>query len=170
MTPEQQHTLLWLANAMTLPAYYRTERYFYDGETQSFFSRLQTDNCGTRFTVRDHYGKPFYLPIEADLQVRIELIDDDMSEIIEIPRLGVQDKKAIQQGFLSNFQGVYFEQELLTAVGKQTDDFSFVLDRALNFHDEAIHLMPYWEQYKLDTVMQYLNAFTSALGINLSVN
>jgi hypothetical protein len=169
MTPEQRYTLLWLTSAMTLPAYFTTERYFYDGVNQCFFTRLQADNCGVRFVIKDHYGKPFYLPVEADLQVRLELIDDDLSEIIEIPRLNVQDKVVIQQAFLNNFQSVYFEQELSKAVNRQMDDFSFVLDRVLNFHDDAIHLMHYWEEYKLETVMQYLNAFTNAIGVNFFV-
>ncbi|WP_462265128.1 hypothetical protein [Mucilaginibacter sp.] len=170
MTPEQRYTLLWLTSAMTLPAYFTTERYFYDGMNQCFFTRLQADNCGVRFVIKNHYGKPFYLPIEADLQVRVELINDDMSEIIEIPRLNVQDKVAIQQAFLANFHGVYFEQELSKAIGKQSNDFSLVLDRVLNFHNDAIHLMPYWEEYKLDTVMQYLNVFTNAIGVNLIIS
>ena len=118
MTPEQRLTLLWLCNAMTLPTYYLTERYYYDGVTQSFFSRVPANNCGTRFTIKDHVGKRFYAPVEADLMVRMELTDDDMSEVVEIPRFRVKDKTAIQHLFMGNFPGVYYEQELLGAIDK----------------------------------------------------
>lgn len=165
MTPEQRYTLLWLTSAMTLPVYYRTERYFYDGVNRCFFTRKQLDNCGTRFLVKGHYGKPFYTPIEADLQVRLELVEDDMSEIVEIPKLNVQDKVAIQLKFMSNFPNIKCEQELLNAINRQLDDFCFVLDRVLQENELTVPMVPYWEEYKLKTVLEYLNAFTSAIGV-----
>lgn len=169
MTLEQRHTLLWLTNAMTLPVSYRIERYFYDIVNQSFFARLQMNNCDTCFTFKDHLGNKLNKDIAADILVRLELINDNLSEIVEIPKLNVQDKIAIQSVFVSHFPSVCAEQELLRAINKQLDDFCFVLDKVLanpNYELTA-PMAAYWDGYKLKTVMEHLNAFTSAIEVNL---
>jgi hypothetical protein len=99
MTPMQQHNLLWLASAMTTPIYYLSEQHYYDNRFQVFFTKVSYGSCGTRFDIKDVYGSIMYKELSCDISVRLELVNDDSSELVEIPKLNVKEKVAIQTDF-----------------------------------------------------------------------
>jgi hypothetical protein len=159
MTSPQQHNLLWLASAMTTPIYYVSERHYYDSRFQVFFTKVSYGNCGTKFDIKDVYGSIMYKELSCDISVRLELINDDSCEIIEIPKLNVKDKVAIQTDFLKHFEGVVYYNELLEAIRRQQDNHKFVLDTVLIENDNAAPMAPYWDDYKLKVVIEYIEAF-----------
>lgn len=169
MTARQQHNLLWLASAMTTPIYYVSERHYYDGRFQVFFTKVSYGNCGTRFDIKDVYGSIMYKELSCDISVRLELVNDDNSEIVEIPRLNMQEKVAIQIDFLKHFEGVVYYNELLDAINRQQDSHKFVLDKVLIENDNAAPMAPYWDDYKLRVVTEYIVNFANLIGLQLSL-
>src|ERR1700759_1478935 len=100
MTDIERFNLFWLCHAMTAPSK-TDEFYYYDGQTRRFF----TLNAAFLFDMVD-------LPIkDADLVERLAAIDTPASDIVEIPRLNLQDIIAIQLLFLSEFPGVIHKEE-----------------------------------------------------------
>lgn len=101
---------------------------------------------------------------------RIEHIDSNCSEIVEIPPLNIADKVAVQLLFLSKFLGITYEEQLRLDVEQQRDDYRFVLDILLNTNDLLAPMPPYWEDFKLKTIQHYLEKFTRVVGISLRLN
>jgi hypothetical protein len=167
MNDMQRHNLIWLASAMTHPTHYTRRQHYYDEVHKMFFTRVMIDYNGAKFEIRDSLDKPLVDDIASDLLVRLELINDDSSEIVEIPKLNVEDKIAIQTLFLKYFEGVFYYNEIQEAINKQQDDHKFVLDTVLIENDNAAPMTPYWDDYKLRTVMEYIQTF--CLSLNISV-
>jgi hypothetical protein len=61
---------------------------------------------------------------------------------------------------------VYYN-ELLEAISRQQDNHRFVLDVVLIENDNAAPMAPYWNDYKLNVIMEYMSSFANALGIDL---
>jgi hypothetical protein len=169
MTSPQQHHLLWLASAMTIPIYYVSERHYYDSRFQVFFTKVSYGNCGARFDIKDVYGSIMYKELSCDISVRLELINDDGSEIVEIPKLNVKDKIAIRTDFLKHFEGVVYYDELLEAISRQQYNHRFALDTVLIENDNAAPMALYWDDYKLNVVMEYISRFANAVGLTLPI-
>lgn len=96
-------------------------------------------------------------------------MDSESSEIVEIPRLNVQDKVAVQLLFLSKFPGVIHEEALRLAAEKQQNVYGFVLDTILVRMDSLAPMEAYWEDFKLKTIQYYLEKFTGLVGITLKM-
>ena len=108
------------------------------------------------------------LEAEAPLK-RLADLDTEASEFVELPRLNVQDKVAVQLLFLSKFPGIIHEEALRLAAEKQQDTGGFVLDAALVREDVLAPMAPYWEDFKLKTIQYYLEKFTGLAGITLKM-
>lgn len=106
--------------------------------------------------------------VASDLLVRLELINDASSEIVEIPKLNVEDKIAIQTLFLKHFEGVYYYNEIQEAIDKQQDDHKFVLDTVLIENGNSAPMAPYWDEYKLRTVREYISRYANGLAISFN--
>jgi len=167
MTEAEQYNLLWLANAMTLPIYHTAERYYYDGVRQDLLHTTTSDNLPYT-VILNLFDLRYSEDIESDLQVRLLLIQDEDSEIIEIPRINVAEKIEIQLQFLSRMPGTYWHNELINAVEQQQDDFKFVLDTVLIENDNSVAMGKYWEDYKLNIIYTYIEAFSTAVGLKLN--
>jgi hypothetical protein len=152
LTESERFNLLWLANAMTLPIGYLVERYYYDSRDKVFFSAITDSNL--RLTYVDRLNNELTIGYACDLSVRLEFIDDDSSEIVEISRFTVDEKISLQLEFLSKLPGTYWHNELLAAVEQQQDDYKFVLDTVLLENDNCAPMAPYWDDYKLQFVSQ----------------
>lgn len=161
MTDIERFNLFWLCHAMTAPVD-AGESYYYDGRTRKFF----TVNVQGLF---DMVEIPLVTDIAEGIQNRLADIDSVSSEIVEIPRLNVQDKTAVQLLFLSKFPGVIHEEELRLAAEKQQDKQGFVLDVVLNQNDALEPMAPYWDDFKLKTIQYYLEKFTGLVGITLKM-
>lgn len=166
MTDIERFNLLWLCNAMTAPVNFE-EVYYFDGRSKKFFSSKPslTDPVETEFY--DMVGLTMLPSLSVDIRERMAEIDSEHSEIVEIPRLNVQDKVAVQLLFLSKFPGVIHEEELRLAAEKQADKFGFVLDEVLKHMETLAPMEPYWEDFKLKTIQYYLEKFTGLVGITL---
>jgi hypothetical protein len=167
MTDTQRHNLIWLASAMTHPTNYTRRQHYYDEVHRLFFTRVVIDYNGAKFEIRDSFNQPLKENVSSDLLVRLELINDDSSEIVEIPKLNVEDKIAIQTLFLKHFEGVFYYNEIQEAINRQQDDHKFVLDTVLIENDNAAPMAPYWDDYKLRTVMEYISRFGTAVGATI---
>jgi hypothetical protein len=167
MTAAQRNSLLWLANAMTTPIDYTRRLHYYDGVHQLFFTRVMLDYCGTSFEVRDSFDMAMSEEFASDLLVKVELINDESSEIVEIPKLNVQYKVAIQTEFLQHFEGVVYYSEIQEAISRQQDEQEFVLDKVFIENDNAAPMAPYWDDYKLRKVMEYISSFANVIAANL---
>ena len=104
--------------------------------------------------------------ISSDIAVRLEWVNDESSEIVEIPRLNVTDKVTMQLLFLSSFEGVMHLQELITAVENQKDDYRMVLDTVLIENDTTAPITAYWDEFKLNTILEYTNRFLMINGLD----
>ena len=167
MNDFQQHNILWLASAITHPLHHTKRQHYYDGTLKMLFTRVRLDYCGAKYEVRNSADHIMPEEIASDLLVRLELIDDASSKIVEIPKLNVDDKIAIQTLFLNAFEGVCYYNELSGAVKAQQDDHRFVLDTVLVENENAAPMAPYWNDYKVRTVMEYLSTFASLIDIHL---
>jgi len=136
------------------------ELYYYDARTKKSFT---TKPSG----LFDMVDLPVMPTIATDLLERMADIDSEASEIVEIPRLNVQDKVAVQLLFLSKFQGVIHEEALKLAAKKQQDAYGFVLDVVLGKGNALAPMVPYWDDFKLKTIQFYLEKFTGLIGITL---
>ena len=159
MTDLERFNLFWLCHAMTAPVK-SEESYYYDARTKKFFAARP---CG----LFDMVDLPLMAPIAAELSERVADLDSEASEIVEIPRLNVQDKVAVQLLFLSKFPGVIHENALRLAAEKQRDIYGFVLDVLLDKDDSVAPMVPYWDDFKLKTIQYYLEKFTGLNGITL---
>lgn len=133
---------------MTLPVGYLKERYYYDSRDKIFFSSVIDSN--SRMTYVDRLNNELTIGYACDLSVRLEFINDDSSEIIEIPRFTVDEKVSLQLEFLSELPGTYWHNELIQAVEQQQDDHKFVLDTVLIENDNSAAMFAYWQEYKID--------------------
>lgn len=161
MTDIEHFNLLWLCHAMTTPASVK-ESYYFDGQVKRFFTAKTSG-------LFDMVDLPLIFPLVEDLDKRLADIDSTVSEIVEIPRLNVQDKVSIQLLFLSNFPGVIHEEQLRLTVEKQPDRTGFVLDMLLSENEGLEPMVPYWEDFKLKTIQYYLEKFTGVIGITLKM-
>ncbi|MDP9078815.1 MAG: hypothetical protein M3O71_15405 [Bacteroidota bacterium] len=159
MTDLERFNLFWLCHAMTAPVK-SEELYHYDARTKRFF----TNKPSGLFDMVDLQVMP---PIADDLLERMADIDSEASEIVEIPRLNVQDKIAVQLLFLSKFPGVIHQEALRLAAEKQQDTDGFVLDVFLDKDATVAPMLPYWDDFKLKTIQFYLEKFTGLTGIAL---
>jgi len=159
MTDIEHFNLYWLCHAMTVPVK-SEDAYYYDAQTKRFFF----SRSGILLDMVD-------LPVmEAEeLAERLKDIDSEASEIVEIPRLNVQDKVSVQLLFLSNFPGVIHEEQLRLTVEKQPDRNGFVLDVLLGENETLEPMMRYWDDFKLKTIQYYLEKHTSVIGITLKM-
>jgi hypothetical protein len=161
MTDIERFNLFWLCHAMTAPVK-SEEQYYYDARTKRFFASRSSG----LFDMVDLTLGP---PVSTDLSDRMADIDSEALEIVEIPRLNVQDKVAVQLLYLSNFPGVIHEEALRLAAEKQRDTDGFVLDRLLDKDDVLAPMLPYWDDFKLKTIQYYLEKFTGLIGITLKM-
>lgn len=159
MTELERFNLFWLCHAMTAPGKCE-ELYYYDARTKRFFA---TKPSG----LFDMVDLPMMAPINTELLERMANIDSEASEIVEIPRLNVHDKVAVQLLFLSKFPGVIHKEALRIAAEKQQDAYGFVLDVLLDKDDAVAPMGPYWDDFKLKTIQYYLEKFTGLTGITL---
>jgi hypothetical protein len=95
----------------------------------------------------------------------LELINDESSEIVEIPRINVTEKIDIQLNLLSRMPGTYWHNELIQAVENQKDDHKFVLDTVLIENNNSAAIASYWDEFKLQTVTNYILAFRKVTNI-----
>lgn len=161
MTDIERFNLYWLCHAMTVPVA-ATEIYYYDGLNKKYF----LERSGNFFDMVD---LPLIAQQAADYSKRLAAIDSETSEIVEIPRLNVQDKVSIQLLFLTKFPGVIHEEKLRLSAEQQRDVPGFVLDK-IEAIDEALSpMVPYWEDFKLKTIQYYLERFTGIIGITLKM-
>jgi len=161
MTDIERFNLFWLCHAMTAPAIDK-ESYYFDGQTRKFFT---ANSSG----LLDMVDLPLIAPLAVDIGKRMADINSTVSQIVEIPRLNVQDKVAVQLLFLSKFPGVIHEDKLRIATEKQQDMQGFVLDVVLNQNDTLEPMAPYWDDFKLKTIQYYLEKFTGLVGITLKM-
>jgi hypothetical protein len=159
MTDLERFNLFWLCHAMTAPVK-SEELYYYDARTKRFFAAKPAG-------LFDMVDLPLISKVSADLLMRMDDLDSEASEIVEIPRLKVQDKVAVQLLFLSKFPGVIHEEALRLAAEKQRDADGFVLDALLDKDDVLAPMLPYWDDFKLKTIQFYLEKFTGLIGIAL---
>jgi hypothetical protein len=148
---------------MTAPEF-ANERYYYDAVTELFFYTKYIDNTVALYTFLDY---PLSEREYNDISVRLELIDEEACEIVEIPRLSVQEKIATQLDFLCNIKTGYNLNKLITEVVNQKDDYKMVLDIVLSENNNYAPMAPFWEEFKLKTVFTSINRFTSKVGIEL---
>ncbi|MBL4676729.1 MAG: hypothetical protein JKY70_11085 [Mucilaginibacter sp.] len=152
----------FLEMAMTIPMYSR-DRYFYDSITELFFhTKLLT---AQQVALYNFYGFPLTEREYTDVAVRMDYIDDERCEIIEIPRIGTLEKIAIQHDFLLSIKDITDIEELVTAIADQKDDFKMVLDRALTENEDTAYIAPYWDEFKLKVVLNYINSFSNTSGL-----
>ena len=161
MTDIERFNLFWLCHAMAAPAI-TEETYYFDGQTKKFLTAKSTG-------LFDMVDLPLIAPLAEDIGKRMAQIDNEVCEMVEIPRLNVQDKVAVQLLFLSKFPGVVQEDELRIAAEKQQDMQGFVLDVVLNQNDTLEPMAPYWDDFKLKTIQYYLEKFTGLVGITLKM-
>lgn len=159
MTDLERFNLFWLCHAMTAPVK-SEESYYYDAGTKRFFSVKPSG-------LFDMVGLSIMGSLAAELSGRMAGMDSEASGIVEIPRLNVQDKIAVQLLFLSKFPGVIHEEALRLAAEKQRDTDGFVLDMLLDKDDSVAPMAPSWDDFKLKTIQYYLEKFTGLIGITL---
>lgn len=161
MTDLERFNLFWLCNAMTAPLK-SDASYYYDSRIKRFFTEKPSG-------LFDMVDLSLIAPVSEDLLIRMADMDSETSEIVEIPRLNVQDKVAVQLLFLSKFPGVIHEEALRLAAEKQRDAYGFVLDALLDKDDTVAPMVPYWDDFKLKTIQYYLEKFTGLEGITLKM-
>ena len=154
--------LNWLANAMTLPSTCLNERYYYDSRRNDFFSSIQ--NNGHIIYV-DRNNAEYPIDICIDLSVRMEFINDESSDLTEIPRYTLTEKIGLQLEFLSKLPGTYWHNKLIEAVEQQQDDFKFVLDTVLIENDSSAPMASYWFDYKLNFINESIIRFRQLVDL-----
>lgn len=117
----------------------------------------------------DMVDLPLIAPLAEDIEQRMPEIDSEASEIVEIPRLNIQDKIAVQLLFLSKFPGIIHEEKLRLAAEKQQDAYGFGLDVLFNVNETLQPIISYWDDFKLKTIQYYLEKFTGLVGITLKM-
>jgi hypothetical protein len=164
----ERFNLLWLCHAMTAPMSAK-ELYYYDSRDKKFFWSKPSFIDSDKFELFDMVDLPIIESLSVEILMRLEDVDLENSEIVEIPRLNVQDKIAVQLLFLSKFPGIVHEEPLRLAAENQEDVFGFVLDVVLARMDTLSPMEPYWEDFKLKTIQYYLEKFTGLIGIALKM-
>lgn len=166
MTDLEKFNLLWLCYAMTAPSN-AEETYYYDGKTKKFFYTKRSNVEGNELYIYDMLHLSITGEEAMKLSKKVEGIDSEQSEVVEIPRLNVQDKVAVQLLFLSKLSSTSYAEQLSLSVKQQSDTYGFKLD-ALLTDNPALHpVEPYWEDFKLKTIQYYLEKYTGVVGIGL---
>jgi hypothetical protein len=166
LSESEQYDLLWLANAITLPISYDTEHYYYDGLRKELFYTISSKANPFLIGVLNKFDLEYSDEIASDIAVRLELINDESSKIVEIPRLDIQEKIGVQLEFLSYMAGTLQHNELIAVVEGQQDDYKFILDTILMESENTLPMIPYWSDFKLKVTFTYIN---KTIGVDLQL-
>lgn len=101
-------------------------------------------------------------PSFTDISTRLAGIDSESSEVVEIPRLNVQEKVSIQLVFLSKTPGFIHNENFRIAAEQHQDASGFKLDGTFAGHQPTASL---WENFKMKTIQYYLEKYTGLIGI-----
>ena len=155
------YSLLWLENAMTLPIGYADQHYYFDGISNNLFALINMDE-------NDHmaYVDRFYQELDADasneLAQKLAYKTSELSPVVEIPRLTVEEKINLKLEFIAKLPGNNYST-LITTVNKQPNDSSFVLDCVIDENQFAL-AAKHWDEYKLETISSYFDKFCGQLN------
>ena len=161
MSVNERFNLFWITRALTIACQYDLERYYYDTIYHNLFSIIKLPS---ECVVMDKYNLRCDTTTEADISVRMAVLSNGSSSIIEIPRLTVKDKKEIQFQFLSLLSDKLHHGECILAVSEQADEDGFVLDTMLNRRNTLAAIASHWEMLKLQLSFGYMNMLSQALG------
>ena len=161
MSVNERFNLFWITRALTIACQYDLERYYYDTVHHNLFSIIKLPS---ECVVMDKYNLRYDTTTEADISIRMTVLSNSSSSIIEIPRLSVKDKKEIQFQFLSLLSDKLHHGECLLAVSEQADEDGFVLDNMLHRRNTLADMTSHWETLKLQLSFGYMNRLSQALG------
>ena len=157
-------TNAWLMEAVSLPQANKSERHYYDYEQNEFFvidegaEELVTEGLSNN----NKYNKK-----------DIEKLADKISKIatysgvIEIPRMTLDARIAIQIDFITSIENFKFFDAFLAAIREQDQTQTFALDHLLSSTKGAYFFVDYWSEFKTQQLLYFINDFEDEHDFNL---
>ena len=162
----EHYNSFWLVNAMSMPGWYSMERYYYDNRHNTFFFSAKSDD--DPYTLYfDSFNQELDIIYAIDLSVRLKSIQHPKSDLVEIPRLYVNEKIRIQLEFLSRLP--YTHTDLITVVEQQRDQPNFVLDAILNENANFKPIAANWDTYKIEVAFKFISKFIKVINLELKL-
>lgn len=155
----------WLMKAVSVPQAYYTKRYYYDYEQNELFV-INEDDDNLLTEISKEENRQRYSDED------IAKLTDKMSKIaagfgvIEIPRLKLEERIAIQKDFIYSIENFKFFEAFLKAINEQDQTQTFALDDLLIVNKSAYLFIDYWAEFKTKQLALFLNDFEDNHDIN----
>jgi hypothetical protein len=156
----------WLMNAVSVPQTYFTEKYYYDYQQNELF--VVNEDDANLLTVIENEGNSRGYTGEdiAKLTDKVSKISADFG-VIEIPRLKLEERIAIQIDFISLMENFKFFEDFSEVINQQDQTQTFALDDLLIANKSAYLFIDYWAEFKTKQLAYFLNDFEDNHDINL---
>lgn len=155
----------WLMTAVSVPQTHYAERYYYDAQENELFSISESDLILLK--VSDNTYEPLSNKSIDSLSEKISRITSK-SGIIEIPRLSLEQRRAIQTDFIYNIENFNFFDDFLTAINNQDQSHSFVIDHLFISNKKAYNFIDYWAEFKTQQLAYFINDLEDTYDISFN--
>ncbi len=169
MTDLEKFHVMWVARAMAVPVK-SLNRYYYDGMTGKFFYSRRVKADAEVVELLDSIGMYLMGDEYHDLLNRLLSIEHPSSEILEIPRLTVQQKIELQTIFLGSLKSPQHYYLYIENVKEQNDSNGFILDSLLKENDVMNSLFTTWNSFKELTIYKYINEYSEAVDYKMDLD
>ncbi len=156
----------WLMNAVSVPQTYFTEKYYYDYQQNELFVVNEDDANLLTVIENDGNSRGYTGEDIAKLTDKVSKISAGFG-VIEIPRLKLEERIAIQIDFISLMENFKFFEDFSEVINQQDQTQTFALDDLLIANKSAYLFIDYWAEFKTKQLACFLNDFEDNHDINL---
>ncbi len=158
--------LNWLMIGVSQSPFSLNEIFYLDKKDNEFFSILATDYfmLDDNFNLAKNTSTPYSKKNEVDLINRIQRIENDDNQIIEVPRLSFNERKKILIEFLDSINDEN-EKERIKNLYLNTDRTIF--NRKFEI-ESSKDIIKNWNIYKNEILLSKAESFLNLNNININ--
>jgi hypothetical protein len=168
MTEQEETNINWLAMAVSLPTGYMGESCYYDKRDSCFFIITNLDHILIDDSIKACFINNYSEEEESFLVDKLKRLEAESQAIINIPRIGIDERVSMQMGFMARHEGVIYFNSLVNAIAEQDYTTTFVLDKTLSNNVELNSLVDYWWEYKVSQLITPINEFAASYSVDLT--
>ena len=168
MTPQEETNINWLAMAITLPTGYIGEFCYYDRQSDNFFILTNLDYILIDDRLRPCFINSYTQEEDTFLVDKLKRLEHEGQEIIAVPRISIEERTALQMGFVTKLDGTKYFKYLIDEISEQGSTTTFVLDKIFRDNTELATLIDHWWNYKFEHLLKPIDDVSTNLCIDLT--
>lgn len=161
-----ERTNQWLMDAVSQPNENNRERYYYDYEKNELFAIYENDTDLLTEILKDKSSQTYSQNTVLELKSKLSKTSLN-ADIIEIPRMPLEVRKAIQTDFIFRIENFKFFDAFSVAIRQQDQTKTFVLDNLLSSTKGAFFFIDYWAEFKAEQLLYFINEIEDNQNVNL---